>query len=535
MATTDTITSNQITIKLTAIDIVNIRKEADQTSTVIGIIQIGELATASKIVNDYYYLTFNGISGYALKKYFNADGALAVPVYNTVIGENDDTKNYKQTNTIDAEELLTTNMHGIFGMPYQFMPSVDRRLSGTSFGRKYAEKIVGRMPLLFLTPGHQSFMSEFKKEEKNNILTSLSVKEEDLDPNILVKGKGRYYTFKFDYAEYFNYVNPMCQNVAKLLGIGKTKINIGGYNAKLESYDWSKTLNDNFAGYFGTAQYLAFYMDANASVSESFGNNTTESSLVSQVNSMGQQAKEIQFLLGGLNNGKYLSSLTEESTGVLSSIKTTIDKATSGSGILSNLVDGASTVLSGGKLLFPELWSDSDYSLPAAEASFKFRSPDKDDLSVYLNCIVPYIHLLCMTCPRQIDANSVSAPFLVRGFFRGAWNVDMGVIQNLSVERGKEGSWNESGLPTEINVSITIKDLYSALGITSGRKASDFVQNTALMDYICNLAGINLAEPELTRQAKIWLNLQKNKFVNFPQRTFNGIEQGVANLLQKIF
>lgn len=236
------------TINITALDTVYIRSDADETSNIIGAIQQSQTAIASKITNEYYYITFAGISGYALKKYFKSEGSLTIPVYNTVIGEEDKNQKYTQTSTIDAKDLLTTDMNGIFGMPYQFMPTVDRRLTGTSFGRKYSEKIVGRMPLLFLTPGHQAFMSDFKKQEKKNIMQSLADKANDIDPNILVRESGRYYTFKFDYKEYFNYVNPMCQNVAKLLGIGKTKVTIGGVNKKLEEFDWSRTLNDNFSG-----------------------------------------------------------------------------------------------------------------------------------------------------------------------------------------------------------------------------------------------------------------------------------------------
>ena len=47
----------------------------------------------------------------------------------------------------------------IYGMPYQWMPEVDRRVDGTGqFGRKFYEKILTKMPILVLTPGLPDFM-----------------------------------------------------------------------------------------------------------------------------------------------------------------------------------------------------------------------------------------------------------------------------------------------------------------------------------------------------------------------------------------
>lgn len=525
--------TSQTGLKLTVIEEnVNIRKSANITSEVVAIVKKGDELYSTRIVNDFYYIS--KYNGYILRDTVLAEGTLTTPVVNTEVGWNDQAYYTSDSLGNSADDLWTNNLHGIHGMPYQFMASVDRRLDGTEFGRKYAEKIVGRMPLLFLTPGRQEFMSTFNKRDKNIVVQSLAdiINGTSIDLDNMLSKSGRYYTFSFQYNEYFNYVNAMAHAIAKLLGLADKKVNIGGHSGKLGSFDWSTAQNSSFTSYFSAAENIIFYLDSNPTVSESFSNETRESSLVSQVNGLGDQAKEMSFLLGGIGD-ELGATLSDGSTDALSQVQELMDKAVNGN-IITNLISGTSTVLSGGKLVFPELWSDSDRST-SYDLSFKFRSPDNDDLSIYLNVIIPWIFLLAMTAPQRIDDNAYGAPFLVRAYYKGLFNVDMGIITNLSSEKGKEGAWNASGLPTEINVSMSIKDLYSSLAITDQSDPIDFVQNTALMDYLCNLAGVDLTKLEPTRQAAVAMTLQGARMKNAPNKLFHSIEQSIANKLDGLF
>lgn len=529
-----TTTTGQGNLTLTVLeDAVNIRATANITGSVIGVVKKGDILYSTRVVNDFYYIAkFNG---YILRSTVSVEGTLTTPVVNTEVGLTDEAYYTTDSSGSSADDLLTYNLHGIHGMPYQFMSSVDRRLNGTDFGRKYAEKIVGRMPLLFLTPGKQEFMATYNKRDKTTILNALSdiTSGSSVDIDGLLSKDGRYYTFSFEYVEYFKYVNAMANTVAKLLGIGDKKITIGSYTSKLSSFDWSQAQNSAFSSYFNAAENIVFYMDSNPSISESFSNETRESSLVATVNGLSDQAKELQFLVGGVGSD-IGAAMAEDAEGVASSLQEAAENFANGGGVLANLTSGISTVLSGGKLVFPELWSDSDRST-SYDLSFKFRSPDSDDLSVYLNVIVPWIFLLAMTAPKRYDDNSYIAPFLVRAYYKGFFNVDMGIITSLSSEKGKEGAWNASGLPTEINVSMSIKDLYSSLAITSQSTPIDFVQNTALMDYLCNLAGVDLTKPEPIRQAAIAVMLQGGRMKNWPNKLFGQLEQSISNKLDKLF
>ena len=70
---------------------------------------------------------------------------------------------------MNTDNLATSSINGIFGLPYQFSTNVDPRVSGTEVGRKYMEKILSVMPVLFLTPGEPAFMQDYDNSEKNRI------------------------------------------------------------------------------------------------------------------------------------------------------------------------------------------------------------------------------------------------------------------------------------------------------------------------------------------------------------------------------
>ena len=61
------------------------------------------------------------------------------------------------------EDLKIENTRSVFGMPYQFTPITDNRVSGnnydiSAFGRKYAQKIVSRAPVMIMQAGTPIFL-----------------------------------------------------------------------------------------------------------------------------------------------------------------------------------------------------------------------------------------------------------------------------------------------------------------------------------------------------------------------------------------
>ena len=94
-------------------------------------------------------------------------GAGYQPSVNDILAKN----NY---NISDSEFVKIKNIAGVFGLPYQFLPTADLRLDGSksteNIGYEYGERIIERIPLLFIAPGKASFMTKYSKKNKQSVL-----------------------------------------------------------------------------------------------------------------------------------------------------------------------------------------------------------------------------------------------------------------------------------------------------------------------------------------------------------------------------
>lgn len=427
-----------------------------------------------------------------------------------------------------ANSLLVDNLSGIYGIPYQFPESVDPRPDlKSSFGSIYAERIITRMPLLMISPGKVDFMSSYKTGEKKAVLdVLLNDGDGASDINDFLEKPGKYYTFAYDTENYWKYVNAANQASAIYLGIGDVEIDVNGVKAKAADFKWEKASNNKFDSLLvSNKSYVCFYTDADSSKSESFGNDTTSSQLADKVNDFSSIAKEIQFLVGantGINIMKNESLIKD----ALSNLHGVVDNFLGGSQIVKDLGEDFVTIASGGKLIFPEIWSDSTFS-QSFDVKIKLRCPCPNKVSWFLDIIVPINHLIALTMPRspygksiinkdfdqEPSVNGYMSPFLVRAFYKGLFNCDMGIITDLSIEKGKEGSWTLDGLPSEVDISMTIKDLYNVMAMseyTTGNQRKSFLNNTTYLNYLANSCGISINKPDLDRSLDLWAMIQKN-------------------------
>ena len=448
----------------------------------------------------------------------------------------------------NSEFVKFKNIGGIFGLPYQFLPNTDIRLSGDkateNIGYEYAERIIERIPLLFLSPGKANFMTKFSKQERKNIIEAEikmwnGLNTASLD-DLLTK-EGRYYTFEETRTEYYKYVNPMCRIAARFLDLQDVYLN----GTKLDNMNWANYADYSVSslGDFTSYGAIPFYVDSESSLTESFSNETTTSSFLSGVNDISKLGQELNFLLG------YIPAATDVDIGKIvnkdvadnvQTIDEMVSKLMGAGSFFTKLTNHMATVMSGGKLIFPEIWGDSTFSR-SYTCSFKFISPDPSILSVYLNVLVPLFHLIGMVAPQSIPANpnGYMNPFLIRAAYKGVFNIDMGIITNMSITKGAECQWTPEGIPTSIIVNIDIKDLYSALSITKTDSTEwkyDTLNNTALMDYIANLCGVNIFKPEVGRMIDMWfVNNFENRAKDLFPNLWDSWIQKAQNVIMNIY
>jgi hypothetical protein len=444
-----------------------------------------------------------------------------------------------------------TNLNGIFGVPYQFLPTVDRRLQSESaetdndyIGRKYAEKVAARLPLLFLTPCRQKFMEDFATgEDKTTILNQLvtGVNTSNLGST------GKYYSTEFAYAQYYRMINKIATEVCYFMGLQNQRISFNGNTYNLIDMDWRKLKNDEFNNFYAAHNSVVYFVDGLTTMTDSFSNSTTDSSLASSINGYSDQAREIKFLLGP---NSALTQMYENMGDATSGIADSLSSITSNltGGMISDLAStGIDTIVSGGKIIFPKIWNNSEFNR-SYSFDIKLRSPDHDSLSIFLNIILPYLHLLGFVLPQSLDSNDPNGyqtPFLLKAYCKGLFNIDMGIITDMSVTRGAECQWNDDGLPTQIDISITIEDLYNSLMITQEQRDNNFglqnlvpfdiVTNTSMVDYLANLSGLNIAATEVTRKAALLYYLTGSSVKRIPSDIYNRADNFAHNLIRRVY
>lgn len=499
---------------------------------------------ATQEQNGWYYMVDYGgwSSGDWLRIDRNLGTSVSTPSPSDVqprYTEEDLLNMYRETQSgFSAEnisELITSSLDGIYGLPYQFMTSVDPKIDGTMFGQIYAEKVIARMPLLLLAPGKVNFTRAYKSKDDaaQSILAYIddAVGVDELAQ--ATNNSGRYYAFEYDYVDYYKHVNAMCMSGAYFLGIENAQIKVGDTYKSIKDIDWGDFGTDTYKKILSNREYVAFYIDSASQVNETLSNSTTESQLASKINSFSDTGREISFLLGATTGAEFAESygskeLIDQAMATIQSIS---DQYLNGNKLFEDIGKNFATIACGGKLIFPEIWSDSEFS-NSYDINIKLRTPDGDKLSWFLNIYVPLAHLICLTAPREAsDAgpNGYISPFLVRGFYKGLFNCDMGIITNLSITRGREKAWTLDGLPTEVDVSLELKDLYKMLAITPYTSAGSFVNNIGLMDYIANMCGININEPDLTRSIEIYCMLKGYKLTHITSDLWKSAEQYIAN------
>lgn len=435
------------------------------------------------------------------------------------------------------------NLRGIHGMPYQYMSIADTRIDAQdgSFGRKYAEKIVSKMPLLLLTPGVPEFLSGYSEKDRKSVieytLNIFSDKSKESDLDALLKKEGRYYALKPDWVAYFNHVNPLCRACARFLNIQDKKID----GVAADSYDWSSNNNQEIHRHLAYKGAVPFYIHSDTQISHSFSNNTSESQLAGKINGLSDMGREINFLLGGAGalTGIEFDQYTKMNNMDKNqqNVKDMANKIASGNNLISSISSSLQTVVSGGKLIFPEIWSDSNYSI-GHDVNIKLTTPDNDKFSWFLNICVPLMHLIALACPKQAGPNGYISPFLVRGFYKGLFNCDMGIITNMNVNKGKECGWTKDGLPTIVDVSFSIKDLYSVMAITNNKTITNGIMNNiALMDYIANMCGVNINEPDIKRTIDMYYTQNfKNRATDFIKLDIaGGLDQWATRKVLTLF
>lgn len=235
----------------------------------------------------------------------------------------------------------------------------------------------------------------------------------------------------------------------------------------------------------------SYFMDASSTVSEDFSNSYGESAISQEQASRAQELrnqyyeKDMKGTLGYAKD-KAIDLVTNVISGNFGGITSAVVgglKSVGGMVSLKGLYHGALAQM-------PEVWNNSNFSRNY-RLSFKFSSPYGDPLSVFLNVYLPMLSLMCMVMPQRIGPSEYIAPFILRVDAPGNFVTDMGVFTDMSIQRGGDAStWTVGGLPTSVEISVTLKDLVPSLIMANS--VSTLLQSKATAIWLKNLSGMYL-------------------------------------------
>lgn len=404
-------------------------------------------------------------------------------------------------NAVEAsfgDDQFPLKPQSVMGMPLHWNRNADPN------GRVYTNTIIKDAPMVSITPGlplyrNKLFQGQMTKDDEDKMLTQITRLDENNADQVLnfiasdkTKGNAlvdyRYYTFQPSLMDYFNYVQLFLSSLINKMG-GK---HLGGWDKILFR---SRSLYEQWE-----ASTIAFYYEKGSSVTESSQNQTAPSKLAGMSKSFSSIMREVEFIMGKkLTEGNIYDNadMVEKNRLTQSYLK---DLTSGGfTSLFTGAGDSMQTLISGSQLLFPEIWQDSSFTKDI-NLNIKLTTPYGTPEGVFQYLYVPLVFLLCMALPRQNTMNGYGAPFIVRVDSPGAFFSDLAIINNISFKRGgSDDRWSRDGLPLEIDVNISIKDLYPALALTKQYRILRLNPGLALM--IDNLAGLRMSSNKFMANA----------------------------------
>ena len=483
----------------------------------------------------------------------------------------------------------------LFGLPYQFRKEIDTRVSKVSdtVGRKYIENIMNVAPVVTIIPGKPKYLPGTANKEgwTHAFMAASSGNFNELQQ--LIGGEQshvRYYDFQQAYTEYMKYVNILCRAAAtflnlteeldgeslqsydwrnyrwtgenyhsvagKILHSASNSIKNGaiaaiaqfgakaaevfdeGYSSSAQStsnefkYTTSDTTEEDDAlidSILQTANFVQFYVDPDMGGSESGSNSTSESKIKGMFDTGSDMLKELAFIAG---SGGVDTSQLQDFTG--SSLNALADQITTGGSMtefFSRIIDVSGNVMKGENVIMPEIYNNSNYD-KQYNLVVHLKAPYGNRFSYYMDVLVPMFHLLALALPKQTSANTYGAPFLVKAYVEGVFTCNLGIVSQISIDkRVSPESWTNDGFPSEVDVTLTIQDLYSDLTMSPQNEPGMFLSNSSLIEYLATTCGLNLIQPQLDTKINYTINSIINSIDDIDQNIISEVTNTIDNLI----
>lgn len=242
------------------------------------------------------------------------------------------------------------------------------------------------------------------------------------------------------------------------------------------------------------AQYVSFRVENTGDAQESFTNMVGEPEIAGKINNISGSARSTRFSMADGNLGDGMVTGTIES--VIGAAKNVAMGAANALGI-----DGLAALGGNAFVDIPKYWTNSTTSMPRMNYTIRLNSPYGNRHSKFINLWLPLSMILAGALPLSTGAHSYTSPFLCQLFDRGRAQTRLGMIDSLSITRGKNNlAFNRIGEPMSIEIQLSVVELSSVLHMPIQQKfnaldvSQIFERESLYNDYIAVLSSLSLAE-----------------------------------------
>jgi len=299
---------------------------------------------------------------------------------------------------------------------------------------------------------------------------------------------------------------------------------------------WKNATTGANLGFTEALRYVGFRIEKSADSSETASNTTKEPEILNLINSQVQAGKDRTI------NWKPLENTTIGS--LVGNVYKGIESIFSGVADSLNIQGGIEMLKGSGFVDIPDVWASSSFQ-KSYSFDFQLRTPFGDPFSVFYSLYVPLVMLIAGAFPRSTGQNSYTSPFLVRAYCKGMFAIPLGIIDSITIKRGAaEYGWSADMLPTQIDISFTIKDLSPIMhmAIADGGFSNwmnILGQNSTFQEYLLTLSGVNIAQRSLkldllSKRSKALLKILSNNKLNPIMVGFSLANTKLGRLITKI-
>ena len=369
---------------------------------------------------------------------------------------------------VDPYELTYGKGTKVLGLPMYYTPLAD------PFNRNFSKMFDEDTPIVFLNPGKPKLNKRIKGVAESEgagsvILTSILTSVKNYNDV-------RFMGFKQDWYDYYKYAYALMSYVYT--------------NMSIDDSAFIFDFDDEYKKQKGTYG-LAFFANQATQINETMTSSYGQSELASNASQQSQKSRD---------EARYNSMVGGGLGTMINNIKKSFESITEDLPIIGKLVEPMAKLLSGSQLYYPNVWSDSQYAKNYT-LSFKFYSPYGDKESIFRYVYIPFLSLMALAAPKQDGIYAYKEPFLVRACCPGFFECECGVITSFDFKRGGEESlWTVEGLCNEIEVNMTIEDLYPNMPIPKNSKYIKF--NGGLISFLECMAGMRMDQVNLLTRLK---------------------------------